>query len=417
MSDFTVVEVCAGAGGQSLGLHRAGFCHKVAIELDALAAETLRDNLGIEVLVGDVANSLVWNPAEYAGATLFAGGVPCPPFSVAGKQLGSSDERDLFAWAIEQVAVIRPRVVMLENVRGLSGPKFSAYRQRVLDRLTEFGYVGEWKLLTSADFGVPQLRPRFVLIAMSEADMRHFYWPSSTVLQHRSVGEVLHELMAANGWKFADEWRELADGVGPTIVGGSKKHGGADLGPTRAKQGWAKLFVDGKGVTESAPVQSAPSAREVMPRLTIEMVARVQGWTAADNWRFAGRKTAQYRQIGNAFPPPVAEAIGNSIARALRKETPPREVGVDEVLQDPLYRALVGASSGLTLDDLAQAVSSEDHVGVEQQVSLLEQDFYIERVNIGTEPTRLVLGAFKGFTGQEDHLRNRYLRDHASKVS
>lgn len=142
MTEFSVVEICAGAGGQSLGLHKAGFSHQIAIEIDETAAETLRTNLGVKVVVGDVADTSVWNPVEHAGVTLLAGGVPCPPFSIAGKQLGSSDERDLFAWAIEQVAVIKPRAVMLENVRGLAGPRFAAYRQRVIDRLGELGYVG-----------------------------------------------------------------------------------------------------------------------------------------------------------------------------------------------------------------------------------------------------------------------------------
>ncbi|GLJ62682.1 hypothetical protein GCM10017576_28130 [Microbacterium barkeri] len=160
MARYSVVEVCAGAGGQSLGLHKAGFDHAIAIEIDETAAETLRTNGGWRVEVGDVADPAVWRPEEFEGVSLFAGGVPCPPFSVAGKQLGSSDERDLFAWAIEQVAVLRPRAVMLENVRGLSGPRFSAYRQRVLDRLSDLGYVGGWRLLQASDFGVPQLRHR-----------------------------------------------------------------------------------------------------------------------------------------------------------------------------------------------------------------------------------------------------------------
>ena len=107
-----VVEICAGAGGQSLGLERAGFRHWLAVELDKQAAETLRHNLvkvlGYEekeasdtVRIGDVADPEVWDPDEYKGVDLLAGGVPCPPFSIAGKQLGATDERDLFAWAVE----------------------------------------------------------------------------------------------------------------------------------------------------------------------------------------------------------------------------------------------------------------------------------------------------------------------------
>jgi DNA (cytosine-5)-methyltransferase 1 len=117
--------------------------------------------------------------------------------------------------------------------------------------------------------------------------------------------------MAADGWKGADDWRKRANKIAPTLVGGSKKHGGPDLGPTRAKSEWAKLGVDGMGIADAPP---APDF-EGMPRLTVEMAARIQGFPAS--WKFEGRKTAAYRQVGNAFPPPVAKALGLSIARAL----------------------------------------------------------------------------------------------------
>src|SRR5215469_7637314 len=166
-----VVEICAGAGGQSLGLELAGFDHELSVELDPDACATLRYNRPHwKVAEGDVASPAVWDPGQHEGIDLLAGGVPCPPFTVAGKQLGATDERDLFAWAVELCGVVRPRALLLENVRGLSLPRFSAYRQHVLDRLTELGYIADWRLLQAADFGVPQLRPRFVLVAMRQAD-------------------------------------------------------------------------------------------------------------------------------------------------------------------------------------------------------------------------------------------------------
>lgn len=418
MEDFTVIEVCAGAGGQSLGLHRAGFRHQLAIEIDELAAETLRTNLGVKVAVGDAADRDVWDPADYRGVSLFAGGVPCPPFSVAGQQLGSSDERDLFAWAIEQVGLIRPRAVMLENVRGLSAPRFSAYRQRVLDRLADLGYVAEWKLLTSADFGVPQLRPRFVLVAMSAEDQRYFHWPEPSVTSHRTVGEALGALMASRGWTHAEEWSSLANGVGPTIVGGSKKHGGADLGPTRAKAGWAKLFVDGKGVAEEAPGPEAPSPHIRAPRLTIEMVARIQGWSAHDQWKFAGRKTAQYRQIGNAFPPPVAEAVGRQIMSAFTRVSERRsDLTFDLGIQDPVYRALSLSKDGLTLSQLVSAYNSDSEASVQRRLAALRQDFDLEETTLSSGEIRFRLRGFNGFVGQEDHRRHDFVRKQRQRVS
>ncbi|WP_244907415.1 DNA cytosine methyltransferase [Arthrobacter woluwensis] len=412
-----VVEVCAGAGGQSLGLHKAGFDHALAIEIDETAAETLRANLKVPVSVGDVADTSVWTPRDYRGIDLFAGGVPCPPFSAAGKQLGTSDERDLFAWAIEQVSVIRPRAIMLENVRGLSSPRFAAYRQRVLDRLDDLGYVGDWKLLHAADFGVPQLRPRFVLVAMAAEEMQYFRWPEELPGPRTTVGEALYELMAADGWRYADAWRDEANDIGPTLVGGSKKHGGADLGPTRAKQAWAKLNVDGKGIANSAPDRKSPSFRTAAPRLTIEMAARIQGWSSEDSYVFAGRKTSQYRQIGNAFPPPVAKAIGESIREALNHEG---ELSFDRAtttrLQDPVYKALARTREPLSLEDLVKFYNEGGTAAVQRSLTALKRDFELHVVeDDGIE--RYVLGDFKGFTGQSDHHRHEYFANHRNRVS
>lgn len=413
-----VVEVCAGAGGQSLGLHKAGFDHRLAIEIDPTAASTLAANLGAPVVVGDVADPDVWRPEDHRGVALLAGGVPCPPFSLAGKQLGSSDERDLFAWTIEQVGIMQPRAVMLENVRGLSSPRFSAYRQRVLDRLHEFGYIGEWKLLQAADFGVPQLRPRFILVAMRPEDHVFFSFPDANSSPRVTVGEALHGLMGSRGWGAVDEWKELASDVGPTLVGGSKKHGGADLGPTRAKQGWARLFVDGGGIANEAPGPDDPSSTLKAPKLTIEMAARIQGWAADDNWTFEGRKTSQYRQIGNAFPPPVAKAIGDQIVAALQHKGQMRsDIGAGVDVHDPVYRVLATSDNPVSMTALIRANNDASVASIEQKLVAIAHDFHLAmEIDTRGEP-HYQLGKFKGFTGQADHGRHDFFAHHRSKVS
>lgn len=417
MKKLEVVEICAGAGGQALGLGRAGFAHKVAVELDSTAAQTLRQNTGATVFVGDVASAETWTPKDYEGIDLLAGGVPCPPFSIAGKQLGSSDERDLFAWAVEQVGVMRPRAVMLENVRGLAASRFSAYRQRILDRLTRLGYVADWRLLHAADFGVPQLRPRFVLVAMKPEDAAYFKWPNPEG-GRITVGETLRGLMGANGWPHVEEWVTLADGIGPTLVGGSKKHGGADLGPTRAKRAWEALGVDGKGVADAAPAADAPPPSVKLPRLTIEMVARLQGWRSEDRWAFAGRKTSQYRQIGNAFPPPVAEAVGRSIRDALNHEGTPHDIPeLSADLHDPIYRELANAEGFVSVDRLVRVLNVISQASVERRLAVLAQDFEVESKLSSSGIAYYRLGEFKGFTGQANHERNRYMEMYRSRVS
>lgn len=307
------IEICAGAGGQALGLEQAGFEHVALVEIEPPACATLRMNRPTwNVIEGDVHE---FSATSFKGTVdLLAGGVPCPPFSVAGKQLGADDERDLFPEALRLVAECEPRSVMLENVRGIFYPKFTAYRQQILDRLHAMGYRTWWQVVQASDYGVAQLRPRAILVGIKQPWASSFRWPTPHPDDVSTVGALLRDAMAANGWEGADAWAERADSIAPTIVGGSKKHGGADLGPTRAREAWAQLGVDGGGLVEDAP---APGF-EGSPRLTVGMAALVQGFPA--DWQFSGRKTAAYRQVGNAFPPPVAKSVGAAIKEALNGE-------------------------------------------------------------------------------------------------
>ncbi|MFR9729486.1 DNA cytosine methyltransferase [Saccharopolyspora sp. MS10] len=410
---FTAVEICAGAGGQLLGLHSAGFQHEMAVELDSNACATLRENELSPVAEGDVADTSVWDPHEYRGISLLAGGVPCPPFTIAGKQLGARDERDLFAWAIEQVEKVQPRALLLENVRGLSMPRFAGYRQRVLDRLAEAGYVGEWRLLHASDFSVPQLRPRFVLVALRPEDAAYFRWPDPQKFDPApTVGQALFELMGE--WKGADDWKGHADKIAPTIVGGSKKHGGADLGPTRAKRAWAQMHVDAMGVADTPPRRD--DVFPVGPKLTCDMVEVLQGFSGQYEWSFTGRKTSRYRQIGNAFPPPVAHAVGDAIMKAFHRTGPRREL-TPPPEQDPIYRALEQSGDFLSAGKLIRIAGGEMSTAkLEQHMSMLSRDFDVETVTHG-QTTRYKLSGFDGFVGQDGHSRHEAFLKHRARIS
>jgi DNA (cytosine-5)-methyltransferase 1 len=411
------IEICAGAGGQALGLERAGFEHALAVELDGHACDTLRANRSAwKVAQGDVASAEVWNPASYTGIALLAGGVPCPPFTVAGKQLGAADERDLFAWSVELCGILRPRALLLENVRGLSTGRFAGYRQHVLDRLRELGYIAQWRLLHASEYGVPQLRPRFVLVALRPEDAPWFSWPGAGE-EPQTVGATLADLMGSRGWRGAGTWARRASAIAPTIVGGSKKHGGADLGPTRAKRSWARLGVNALSVADAPP--SAAETPTLMPKLTCEMVARLQGWQDDWGWEFTGGKTARYRQIGNAFPPPVAEAVGVSIRRALCHEGAPQSlVEHTEPVHDPVYLVLRSRGSFLSVDQIAAAVSHDrgeylDPPAVERHISHLSRDFDVEIAQVGQGPVYRIR-RFRGFLGQQGHARHeQFLRNRA----
>jgi DNA (cytosine-5)-methyltransferase 1 len=303
------IEICAGAGGQALGLEQAGFHHVALIEIDANACATLRSNRPEwNVIEGDVK---FFSAGKYYNIDLLAGGVPCPPFSVAGKQLGNEDERDLFPEALRLVRECSPKAVMLENVRGIFDSKFDNYRENIMAQLKSMGYSCEWEIVNAHHYGIPQLRARALLIALKHGYAPYFKWPPGAAAPLPTVGQLLFGEMSKNGWKGAAEWAKQADGIAPTLVGGSKKHGGADLGPTRARLAWEKLNVNGKGLADDSPEKDFDG----MPKLTIKMAALLQGFPP--EWEFAGKKTPAYRQIGNAFPPPVAKAVGGSICRAI----------------------------------------------------------------------------------------------------
>lgn len=298
----------------ALGLERSGFQHLAVFDNDKHAHSTLLHNRS------------QWNPqlkdvrqldcSEYEGVDIFSGGVPCPPFSIAGKQEGGNDARDLFPTALRLIQQVKPKAVILENVRGFSSNRFADYRRDVCQQLEQMGFSVQWQVLSACDYGVAQLRPRFILVALLREYVPYFAWPE-TISPSPTVAETIGDLMQSGGWPGAEAWMEKAAAIAPTLVGGSKKHGGADLGPTRAKQKWAELGVDGKGIANDVPGPEDPIDK--LPRLTIPMVARLQGFP--DDWVFQGGKTAQYRQIGNALPPLVAEKVGEAIASALTKTT------------------------------------------------------------------------------------------------
>jgi len=317
VSLLTSVEVCAGAGGQALGLERAGFVHLACVEADRHASSTLRHNRpGWPIIAEDLRR---WSPRRtLRGVTLLSGGVPCPPFSRAGKQLGPSDDRDLFPEMLRLAEALRPEAIMIENVRGLLGTKFDSYRRRLLTSFEMLGYVAcgtgpdGWQLLNASDFGIPQARRRAIFVLLKPAAAAQFVWPNEDIAVP-TVGELLERFMAAGGWEGSLDWATKAQGISPALVGGSKKHGGADLGPTRAKAAWRELGVDAMGLADAPPEPGFSG----LPRLTVSMTAALQGFP--EDWHFCGGKTAAYRQVGNAFPPQVGHAVGRSIANAILK--------------------------------------------------------------------------------------------------
>ncbi|MFA6126374.1 MAG: DNA cytosine methyltransferase [Bacteroidales bacterium] len=311
MGKIKSIEICAGAGGQALGLEQAGFEHIALIEIEPMACQTLKLNRPKWNVIQDDVKKI--DTTKFKGLVdLFAGGVPCPPFSVAGRQHGELDDRDLFPVALRLIKECDPKAILLENVKGLLESKFDDYRQNIISQLNEMGYCCDWQLLYASDYGVSQLRPRAILVALKPEYFHFFEWPQKNKNSPQTIGQLLFKEMAELGWEGVNQWKERANKIAPTLVGGSKKHGGADLGPTRARIAWGSLGVDGSGLANNPPMNGYNGN----PKLTLKMTALIQGFPL--DWTFVGKKTPAYRQVGNAFPPPVAKAVGKSIIKALK---------------------------------------------------------------------------------------------------
>ncbi|QIS14722.1 DNA cytosine methyltransferase [Nocardia arthritidis] len=323
MTMFTSLEICAGAGGLALGLERARFSPVMLIDNDGDSCATLRTNRPEwPVVEMDLLQFVASDHPEVLDVDLMACGVPRPPYSVAGKQRGNEDEGDLLEAAIWLTAEVRPKALVIENVPALlEDEKFAGTRAFVHGELRHLKYDISWKVLDAQDFGVPQRRKHSVLVAMKHEYFDRFHWPGP-VQTRMTVGSALRDSMASCGWAGADEWALAANTVAPSIVGGSKKHGGADLGPTGAKNAWAKLNVNGHILGNAVPGADfvirhglGRYGRDGLPKLTVSQVALLQGFPA--DWTICGKKTSSYRQVAQAFPPPLATALGARIADAL----------------------------------------------------------------------------------------------------
>lgn len=306
---LTSLELCAGGGGAALGLEQAGFSPVALVEINQHACATLRSNRPYwNVIEADIKR---FDATYWRGVDLLSGGLPCPPFSIAGKQLGADDDRDMFPSMLRIVKEVNPRAVLIENVRGIYTDRFSSFRAGIDKAFDVMGFDTYWTAFNASDFGVPQKRYRVFLVALRRGVTKPLCWPLPTDELPITVGAALGDLMAERGWRGAAEWMKGAPVPAPTIVGGSHKHGGPDLGPTRARKEWAALGVDGLGLADESPAPNFTG----MPRLTVKMVARLQSFP--DDWKFAGPKTHAYRQVGNALPVRLAYFVAKAVHECL----------------------------------------------------------------------------------------------------
>lgn len=346
-----VVSFFSGAMGLDIGLEKAGLNVVIGQDFEPSCVETMRAN-GHNVLGGDIREISPEKILKLAGLHIgepfmVCGGPPCQPFSTAGKRLGINDPRgSLFMDFIRMIDYIRPRFFVMENVKGIvSSPlKHVSAKERekddpdqqlgtvldvILSEFDKLGYKTVYGILDAVNYGVPQFRERFVLIGSRDNEdiflpiPTHFQMHQNPEYRWKTVGEVIRDLESNPGdytplsgerKKYlhmvpeGGNWRDLPEEIIPVAMGGAYKSGGGKVG-----------FYRRLSYNQPAPtITTSPAQKATMlchPRqdrpLSIKEYARIQQFP--DNWIFKGTIAAKYRQIGNAVPIGLAEAIGKAI--------------------------------------------------------------------------------------------------------
>lgn len=308
------LSLFSGGGGLDLGFERAGFAQRGAFDVLSAAGETLRNNRPLWTVHsgedGDV-RGIDWR--RYRGeVAVLHGGAPCQPFSVAGRQRGEADTRNMLPELVRAIRETRPLAFVSENVPALIGPKFGPYLQRhFLGPLSREYHLRQFHLCAH-DFGVPQRRRRVFFVGFRQRKAALRFRPP----------EPTHGVAPANrhtpGVRAALGLQEIGtDALAPTIRSAltGPRHTTSVLSSASAQRTWAAIRVWPNGVARTPADAACFPAPNGHHRLAIVDVALLQGFPKA--WRFDGAIYMALGQIGNSVAPPVAYRVGLAIAHAL----------------------------------------------------------------------------------------------------
>lgn len=283
--DDVAVALFAGSGGSSKGLHDAGF-QLVGFEYSSSAVATHRAN-GMRCYTHDLSLSLMDELIPVA--SLLWASPPCQPFSAAGDGEGEFDDRDGFPWTLRIIAKRLPAVAIIENVKGLTFAKHHAYFAGILTSLRELGYEVDWRVLNSADYGVPQTRERCFIIC--RRDGGRIVWPAPTHTERAGM--------------FSERWIAMADALGwydPHVV----------INYRQTNRNGEPIYCN--ATDRPAPTIGTQSRSQWIvngtQKLTAEETALLQGFPADYVW--CGNVGDVDRQIGNAVPPAMAQALAEA---------------------------------------------------------------------------------------------------------
>ena len=323
----TFIEVCAGAGGLSCGLIKAGFKPLLLNDMDKNCCSTLRVNhpeLSDEQVRCCSLKDL--DLSAYVGQVdLLTGGVPCQSFSQAGKRGGLDDERGgLMMSFIEMVNKVKPKIFMIENVKGLMTHNEGETFQTILNTFDRNHYDISYKLMNASKHNVPQKRERIIIIGLLKQLNLSFTFPTESNVV-KTVGEALHNVPPSIGAKYSEEkielfkqipqggcWIDLDENLQKEYLGKSFYSGGGKRGILH------RLSFDKPSLTLLCSPSQKQTERchptEERP-LTVREYARIQ--TFDDDYVFTGSMSSQYKQIGNAVPVEMARQIGVELFKAL----------------------------------------------------------------------------------------------------
>lgn len=341
---LTLVESFSGPGGMSLGLERAGFKLLFAFDADNWSVSTHCRNLGDRALVCDARD--LDGPAilEYVNLSrgdldLFSGGPPCQGFSKQKRGAHLGDNRnELILEYLRLVEEIQPKFFLMENVAIFGQKRGRRYLQEIVDRLVDYQLYP--KFYNSADYGLPQTRMRFILVGRRKDIEVHFSPPKPTVSRWVTVGDVLRGLPEppmdyTDHPEYPNHQRARVTPINIERFSHVPQGGGWQDIPVELRLdchknvnprsgGWPDVYgrLDWNGLcpTITGGFDSFTRGRYGHPLqdrpLTPREAARIQGFP--DTYVFEGTRSDIRHQIGNAVPPPLAEAVGVQIAKSLR---------------------------------------------------------------------------------------------------
>lgn len=333
-----VVDAFCGAGGMALGFQQVGYEAAYAFDLDADAVSTFRQNVSDVAEVADAYDSEL--PATISNAAgdrdyVLVGGPPCQGFSQQRRGDHADARNDLvlrYAEIVDETAR-RPLAVVLENVTYLDSPRGRNDLRGYREHLAELGYVLFRHDVNSTEFGVPQLRRRIVLVALSSRYAGSYAGPRPTHPRRwPTVGEALGGLPATGREDSppnhvpSNETAISRRRIAYVDQGGGRLSipQGLRLSAHRRYDGhldvYGRLDWFSQARTLTGGFDSFTRGEYAHPFLhrsiTAREAARLQGFP--DSFEFIGNRASVRRQLGNAVPPPLARAVARAIADALR---------------------------------------------------------------------------------------------------